>query len=109
MITVQNLRRMKIDQRGLRYLLIIFSMAAFLTSCEDDYESDADDQAIPLTYTGQQIKAPGRGQYKLRALSGEPVQVAANMASVKPLKSFTITKTVNLAVDQSYGNAGTLT
>jgi hypothetical protein len=109
MIPIQNFRRMKIDQLSLRYLLIIFSMAVLLISCEDDYESDADDQAIPLTYTGQQIKAPGRGQYKLRALSGEPVEVLASMASVKPLKSFTITKTVNLAVDQSYGNAGTLT
>lgn len=109
MITIQDFSRIKIDHLSLRYLLIIFSMAALLTSCEDDYESDADDQAIPLAYTGQQIKAPGRGQYKLRALSGEALEVSANMASVKPLKSFTITKTVNLAVDQSYGNAGTLT
>jgi hypothetical protein len=99
---------MKIDQLSRRYLLMIFSVAALLISCEDDYESDADDAAIPLTYAGQQIKAPGRGQYKLKALSGEQLEVAANMASVASLQSLSITKTVNLAVDPSYGNNGTL-
>lgn len=89
--------------------MIILAGLVVLTSCEDDYESDADDEAILLTYPGQQIKAPGRGQYKLRALSGEPLEVAAYMATVKPLKTFTITKTVNLAVDESFGTNGTLT
>jgi hypothetical protein len=100
---------MRIDQwRGL-YRLIVFSAAALLISCEDDYESDADDQPIPLTHSEQQIKAPGRGQYKLKALSGEPLEVTADMASVTPVKSFTITKTVNLAVDQTYGDNGVMT
>ena len=78
-------------------------------SCEEDYETDADDAAILLTSSGEQIKAPGRGQYKLRTLSGDEMEIAANLASFTPLKSFTITKTVNLAVDPGYGNNGVLT
>ena len=109
MTTIQYLKRMKIDQLGTRYLLMVFSISAFLMSCEDDYDSDAADPGIPLTHAEQQIKAPGRGQYKLRALSGEQLEVSANMASVAPLRSFTITKTVNLEVDNSYGTNGTMT
>lgn len=109
MIKFLNFRSTKFGRLSLRYLMIILAGLVVLTSCEDDYESDADDEAILLTYPGQQIKAPGRGQYKLRALSGEPLEVAAYMATVKPLKTFTITKTVNLAVDESFGTNGTLT
>lgn len=100
---------MKISRVSLRYLLTIFSLAALLISCEDDYESDADDQAIPLTHNEQLIKTPGRGQYKLRALSGETLEVTAHMTSVAPFNSLTITKTTNLVVDPSYGNNGVLT
>ena len=109
MNTIQYFKRMKINHLGRRYLLMIFSISAFLISCEDDYDSDAADPGIPLTHAEQQIKAPGRGQYKLRALSGEQLEVTANMASVAPLTSFNITKTVNLEVDNSYGSNGTLT
>ncbi len=109
MNTIQYFKRMKINQLGRRYLLMIFSISAFLISCEDDYDSDAADPGIPLAHAEQQIKAPGRGQYKLRALSGEQLEVTANMASVAPLTSFNITKTVNLEVDNSYGSNGTLT
>jgi hypothetical protein len=109
MIKFLNFRRPKIAQLSFRHLLMIFFVTVLLISCEDDYESDAGDHAILLTYPGQQIKAPGRGQYKLRALSGEDVAVTASMASVKPLKTFTIMKTVNLASDQSFGDNGTLT
>ena len=109
MNTIQYFKRMKINHLGRRYLLMIFSISAFLISCEDDYDSDAADPGIPLAHAEQQIKAPGRGQYKLRALSGEQLEVTANMASVAPLRSFNITKTVNLEVDNSYGSNGTLT
>lgn len=110
MIAIQKFKKIKIVQLSRRYMLVVFSIAALLSSCEDDdYTSDADDPAIPLTHAAQEIKAPGHGQYKLKALSGEPLQVSANMATVSPLTSFTITKTVNLAVDQAYGNNGVLT
>jgi hypothetical protein len=97
-------RQMKIY---LRYSLIVFT--AFLISCEEDYETDADDPAILLTHSVEQIKAPGRGQYKLRTLSGDEMEVVAHLASIAPLKSLTITKTVNLIVDAGYGTNGVLT
>jgi hypothetical protein len=109
MNAIQYFKRMKINHLCRRYLLMIFSISAFLISCEDDYDSDAADPGIPLAHAEQQIEAPGRGQYKLRALSGEQLEVTANMASVAPLRSLNITKTVNLEVDNSYGTNGTLT
>jgi hypothetical protein len=94
-----------------QYIKCVFGIVVslFLISCEEDYETDADDPAIPLRHSEQQIKAPGRGQYKLKALSGEGVQIAAIFTPFAPLKSLTITKTVNSAVDESYGNKGVLT
>jgi hypothetical protein len=99
--------QMKIHRACLKYILIVFTV--FLISCEEDYETDADDAAIPLTHSVEQIKAPGRGQYKLRTLSGDEMEVVAHFADITPLKSFTITKTVNLAVDETYGINGVLT
>ena len=101
-------KQMKIYHVWLRYVLVVFAGAVFLMSCEDDYETNADDPSILLTYSDQQIKAPGYGQYRLKALSGEKVDVAANLSSIAPVKSFTITKTVNLTIDPSYGNNGVL-
>lgn len=109
MIKFLKFYSMKSCPLSFRCLLIIFMGAALLSSCEDDYKSDASDEEILLSYPGQQIKAPGRGQYKLRALSGEVIQVAANLGAVKPLQSLSITKTVNLAVDESFGTNGILT
>lgn len=109
MIKFLKFENMRSPQLSLRCFLMIFMAASFLTSCEDDYKSDASDEEILLTYPGQQIKAPGRGQYKLRALSGETIQVAANLSGITPLQSLSITKTVNLSVDESFGTNGTLT
>ncbi len=100
---------MKVYQVWLRYVLVVFTGAAFLMSCEDDYETNSDDSSILLTYPDQQIKAPGHGQYRLKALSGEQVDVTAHLASIAPLQSFTVTKTINLAIDPSFGNNGVLT
>src|SRR3989337_1114198 len=102
-------KQMKIYQVCLRYVLVGFAGAALLMSCEEDYETNADDPSILLTYPDQQIKAPGYGQYRLKALSGEQVDVTAHLASIAPVKSFTVTKTVNLVVDPSFGNNGVLT
>ncbi len=92
-----------------RCVLTILAGTLLFVSCEDDYESDADDEVFPLTYNEQSIKAPGRGQYRMNALSGEEVQIKADLSSLPPLQSFTITKTVNLEVDPDFGNNGTLT
>jgi hypothetical protein len=101
--------QMKIYQACLRYVLVVFASTAFLMSCEDDYETDADDASILLTHASEQVKAPGRGQYRLKALSGEDVVLTAHLESLAPLKSFTIRKTVNLAGDEGYGKDGVLT
>jgi hypothetical protein len=108
MKTIQYFIREAKNPKGLRWLIVL-AVAALSISCEEDYESDADDQSIPLSHSEQQIKAPGRGQYKLKVLSGETLAVSADMTTVMPLKSFTITKTVNLAVDPTYGANGVLT
>jgi hypothetical protein len=101
--------QMKIYRAWLRYVLIVFTGAALLISCEEDYETNADDSSILLTYPDQQIKAPGHGQYRLKALSGEKTEVIANLESILPLNSLTITKTVNLVIDPEYANNGVLT
>ena len=100
---------MKIGHLCIRHMFVLFSAVTLLAGCEDDYESDADDHAILLTHSEEQIKSPGRGQYKLKVLSGEPLEVAAHLGALQPLKSFTITKTVNLDVDERYGTNGVLT
>lgn len=109
MTSTQNIKHMNVRWIFVPYICLLFSGIAFLTSCESDYETDADDPAIPLVHAQQQLKAPGRGQYVLRALSGESVEVKADIASIGELESLTITKTVNLQVDNSFGTNGTLT
>jgi hypothetical protein len=88
---------------------LVALLAACLSGCEEDIPSNADDKAILLVATdGSDIKAPGHGQYKLAALSGGEVSVAARVPS-SDVRSFTITKTVNLEKDNSYGNNGVIT
>jgi hypothetical protein len=109
MISKQNFTSMNIATSFPRYVVMLFSTFALLLSCESDYETDADDAAIPLSQSGQQLKAPGHGQYLLRALSGETVEVKADMTSFDALQSFTITKKVNLEIDNTFGTNGVLT
>jgi hypothetical protein len=104
-----NFKKLKMYQAGLRYILIAFTGAFLLGACEDENGTDADDPAVPLSVSGASVKAPGRGQYRLQTLSGDEVQIAANLASLESLKSFTITKTVNLSVDPNFGSNGVLT
>lgn len=87
----------------------LVALAACLSGCEEDIPSNADDAAILLVAAdGSDIKAPGHGQYKLAALSGGEVSVAARVPS-SDIQSLTITKTVNLEVDNSFGNNGVMT
>lgn len=75
-------------------------------SCDDNYESDASNPGLPLT-SDVDIKAPGRGQYSLHALSGEDVTVKATLPA--GVTSLTITKKVNLENDIAFGSNGVLT
>lgn len=85
------------------------AVSAFFASCEDDTESNADDLSLPLSVAGgSNIKAPGNGQYRLNTLSAENVAVTAAIASAE-VRSFTITKKVNLVADPTFGQNGVLT
>jgi hypothetical protein len=97
--------------RSYRQLIIygfVAVTAAFFASCEEDTETDADDLAIPLTADARNIKAPGKGQYRLSTISAENVAVKAEIPSSE-VKSFTITKKVNLVADPQFGQNGVLT
>jgi hypothetical protein len=90
-------------------LSAVVLLSAFVAGCEDDLGSNSNDRAIPLVAAdGSSIKAAGHGQYRLPALSGTDVSVKALIPS-SGVQSLTITKTVNLEVDDSFGNNGVLT
>ncbi len=96
---------MKAFRPYIRYGLAVLAASAIFVSCEEESEPIVDNPAITLNAT----KVPGHGQYRLPTESGKAVAVTANVASSAPLKSLTITKTVNLQVDSDYGNNGVLT
>jgi hypothetical protein len=105
-----NLTKMKMYQVGLRYILIAFTGAFLLGACEDENGTDADDLAVPLSVTGANIKAPGRGQYRLQAKLVEGnVTIKTDLSSFASVSSLTISKTINRAPDTSFGTNGVLT
>lgn len=89
------------------YRKYIFSIlfAAVIISCEDSYESDAGDPALLLT-ADSEIKAPGRGQYRMHAETGTDVLITASVP--EDVQSLTITKTMNLETDASFASNGIL-
>jgi len=89
-------------------LFILYSLVVAMVSisCQDDYESNSRNLAISLTAAGQNIKSPGQGQYRLQVESTHQASVTAQVASSE-LRALTITKTVNLQKDGSYGSGGT--
>lgn len=90
--------------KNYRHYIYSILFVIIAVSCEDSYTPDASDPALPLS-ADTYIKAPGRGQYKLAALTGQEVNVKAN---VEGINSLTITKTINLETDASYGSGGVL-
>lgn len=85
--------------------------ALMIFSCEESYDNntDADDFAIPLFVADTSVKAPGRGQYKSRVLSGEVVSIKLDLSELQPVSSLTIRKTVNGNVDATFGTNGVIT
>lgn len=90
-----------------RILLYSLLFAVSIVACDDSYQSDAGDAALTLTVPDKLIKVAGRGQYKMNVLTGQETKVTASHPA--GLKSLSITKTVNLAVDTDYGTNGVLT
>jgi hypothetical protein len=101
---------MKLYKQLIQYsLVVVCATALLLSSCEDDYQTDADDPGILLSVTDGEIKAPGSGQYRVTALSSDTVEVKADVSEISSLKSLTITKRNNLVNDASFGDNGVLT
>lgn len=94
-----------------RFIIVnlVVLLATCFSGCEEDVPSNSDNPGLRLVAAdGTNLKAPGRGQYRLAALSGSEISVKALTPSSE-LKSLTITKTVNLQVDESFGDNGVLT
>lgn len=99
---------MKTYRQFIIYGFILFIGAGFVACEEDGVESNSNDPSLLLTAEGQDIKAPGHGQYRLPVLSGDEATITAHIPSSE-IQSLTITKTVNLEIDPSFGNNGVMT
>src|SRR5882762_11568002 len=101
---------MNVYRQYIAYGVILFATVLSLGSCEDDYQSDAADQGLPLTVDGASIKAPGHGQYKLsRKLVDGQVVITADLSTISAVKSLTVTKTVAAQKDETFGQNGVIT
>lgn len=100
---------MKFVRQWKLYGLVIASSILFFNSCEEDYTSDAQDKGLPLSVENTNIKAPGKGQYRLekRLVEGTAV-VTADLSSFTSVSSFTITKRLNGTVDNTFGTNGVM-
>lgn len=99
---------MKLLNRCLKYSLVLFPMILFM-GCEPDEQIPADyydnsDFTVKLSAD----KSVGKGQYIRKVESGNEVNVVVSVQSASALSALKITKTVNLAVDPTYGNNGSL-
>lgn len=99
---------MKLLNRCLKYSLVFFPMILFM-GCEPDEQIPADyydnsDFTVKLSAD----KSVGKGQYIRKVESGNEVNVVVRVQSASALSALKITKTVNLAVDPTYGNNGSL-
>lgn len=86
-------------------LMLCLSM---VLGCEaDDSQEPADffDNG-PFTIVLDAQKAPGKGQYKISLESDQSLEMDVHVASLNSLQTLAITKTVNLEVDQTFGNSG---
>ncbi len=110
-LSSKNLFNTKIMKRRkglLNNTLIFLLMLAFL-GCEPEEQGpedfyDHDNFTVSLSAD----RSMGKGQYSRRAESGDEVNVDVNIQSATPLTELAITKTINLTVDSTFGNNGTL-
>ena len=101
---------MKIFQQCIAYSLVMVTVALCTLSCEDEYMTDANEASIPISVTGENIKAPGKNQYRVqRKLIDDSVVFHIDLSSFGSINSFTVSKTINLESDNDFGTSGTLT
>lgn len=91
----------------------LFMAAVILMgACENEYQTpqnyfdnyNRDDFSIQLDAG----RALGVGQYEIKAETGQKLPVKVTITSSSALTDFKVSKTKNLAVDNSFGNNGTL-
>lgn len=88
----------------LKYLLLIIVAFTF-TQCEENESTvRQDNPSIKMTAPS----SPGHGQYRLNVESGNEVSVPIAVTSTNNLKSFQVTKTVNLVVDSTFATNGVM-
>jgi hypothetical protein len=98
------MKKFKIFRIGLMLCLPL------VLSCEaDDAQGPEDyfDQGDFIIELDAQ-KSPGKGQYRTVLQSDETLTVSVHVKTDQDLESLKIKKTVNLEVDESFGNGGTL-
>lgn len=91
------------------YLRCGFLMAVVLAfvGCEPDEQGPADyydNDGFDVALSAE--RSLGEGQYSVKAESGDSVKVGIVLESTAPLTTLRITKTVNLALDTSFGTNG---
>lgn len=96
---------MKSITKYLKYTLLLLSIFVYYQCTENDNEIVSDDPQISMAAP----TSPGHAQYKFAVESGYDITVPLSITSSSNLKSVKVTKTVNLEVDPSFGNDGTLT
>lgn len=88
----------------LKYSLFLI-MAIMFSQCEEnDNATSTDDPVIVLAAPN----SPGHGQYKLKVESGNAVNIPISISTTGKLKSVQVTKTVNLAVDNTFATNGVM-
>lgn len=88
----------------LKYVLLILVAFTFSQCEESESTVRQDNPAIEMAAPS----SPGHGQYRLRVESGNEVSVPITVTSTNNLKSFQVTKTLNLAVDTSFATNGVM-
>lgn len=88
----------------LKYLLLILVVFTFSQCKEGENTPKVDNPVIAMAAP----ISPGHGQYKIKVESGNEVSVLINITSNNNLKGFQVTKTVNLAVDNTYAPNGVM-
>ena len=87
----------------LKYMLLLIVAFTF-NQCEENESTTIDNPVISLSAPA----SPGHGQYKVKVESGNIVSVPINISSTDKLKTFQVTKSVNLTVDKTFATNGVM-
>ena len=88
----------------------ILFISTLVIGCETDDNQTPDDfyDQGDFTIVLDAQKTPGQGQYRTVVESSDTIIINVHVEAPEELMGLTITKTVNLEVDQSFGNQGVI-